>query len=844
MSWEEEQESHLAMRAEMNERAGMSPEEARRAAERAFGNRAQTGEAVRAVSIPLWWEQLGQDLRYAWRGLGQAPAFTLTAVAALAVGIGTATAVFSFVDRILFRPLPYAHEEQLVWFGMTAPIGDSEFIVEQNYAAWRKQATPFAAIGATGGVSDCSLTEENPAKLACARVTANYLEVLGYRPQAGRDFRPEDAQVGAPQTALVSRALWQARFGGAPLREKYLEIDGNRTQVVGVLPATFEMPSLTPVDVLQVLQLDENQPASAPTLLMTAMARLRPGVSVDQARTQMEPFFQQALQGVPPGFRKEVRFVIHPLRDRQVRDSARAARFLLGAVMLVLLIAVANVANLLLARTSARRRELAVRAAIGASRGRLARQALTESLLLGGLGGASGVALAAGLLTLFRELAPEGMARLAEATIDWRIAGFAVAVTAVASVLFGAGPAWQSPVAGMLTGGRVAGVRREWLRPGLVVAQIALSLMLLCGAALLLESLRNMARAPLGMETTALISAQAQLPDGRYGGPESRAAFWKGLTERVAALPGVAAVGLADSLPPQERAQMRIFSSIHVAGQPRQQGRPTGGMVIVRQVSPSYFGLLKIPVRQGRVFADGEEQTVVLSERMAARMFPGENPVGRKIVLTGEATVEVTGVVREVRNGGLTEPSVPEIYLPSKRDRSREYVLLRADTRVMPLVREAFRQADPRLTVELATLDERVRSMRTRPQFQSMLLVGFALAGLVLAAIGLYGVMALLTVQRSGEIGVRLALGATAANIRGLVLGQAVRWAAVGLAIGLAGAAASARLIDGLLYEVKASAPGPLAGAATVLLLTVVFAAWVPARRASRVAPVEALREL
>ncbi|HYI94289.1 MAG TPA: ABC transporter permease [Bryobacteraceae bacterium] len=838
-------ESHIAMRAELNERAGMDPAEARRAAERAFGNRTLISEEVRSVNVPVWLDQMGQDLRYAMRGFAHSPGFTVAAVAALAVGIGASTAVFSFVDRILFRPLPYANERELVWFGMTAPIGGaSEFILDQNYMAWRKQPTPFAAMTVTAGPNDCSLSELNPVRLRCMGAGVNYLSVFGYRPRVGRDFSEDDARVGAPKVALISGTLWRERFGGSEISGKTLDIDGNRTTIIGVLPEYFETPSLSRVDVLQVLQFEENKPASAPSMLLTAFARLRPGVTPLEARTRMEPFFQEALKSIPRGFRKEVRFVVNPLRDRQVRDSGRAALLLLGAVSLVLLIAVANVANLLLARTAARRRELALRAAIGAGKARLARQTLTESLLLGVLGGLIGLLIAAVLLHVFRALAPAGIARLEEATLDWRIAGFSLLATITASMLFGLAPALRSPAPETLTGGRVAGRRRDWLRPALVVSQIGLSLILLCGATLLMQSVRNMANVPLGMETSFLFSAYAQLPAARYPQPSQRAQFWKSLSERLAGVPGVEAIGIADSLPPEGRAQGRSFSSIHVEDRSPDESRPTGGVVTVRTVSPSYFRMLRIPIRRGRVFVEGEKQAIVLSEGMAALLFPGESALGRRIVLSGEATLEVTGIVADVRNSGLAATSNPEIYILSNRESARQYVLLQADNRVMPFVREAFRELDPRLTVELETLVDRVGHMRTRPRFQSMLLGGFAAAGVLLAGIGLYGVMALLTVQRTGEIGVRMALGATAGDIRSMVLRQAAGWTVAGIVIGLCGAAACARLIEGLLYGVKASAPIPLAGAVVLLTFTAWMAAWLPARRASNIAPMQALREI
>lgn len=845
MSWHDESESHIEMRAERNERAGMSPAEARREAEKAFGNRALLGEEVRAVSVPLWLEQFGQDLRYAVRGFSRSPRFVITALSVLIAGIGASSAVFSFTDRILLRPLPYPNEHQLVSFGMTAPIsGSNEFILEQNYTSWTKQNTPFSGIAVSAGVNDCNLSDTNPVRLWCSRGSANYLSVLGYRPAAGRDFSEDDARPGAPQTVLISRALWKERFGGGDVSGKTLEIDGNPSTVIGVLPDNFETPSLARVDVLQVLNLDGNKSATAPSLLLAAFARMRPGVTLAEARAGMEPFFRDGLRSIPRGFEKEVRFVMHPLRDRQLRDGRRAALLLTGAVLLVLLIAVANVANLLLARSAARSREMAVRAAIGAARGRLARQALTESLLLGIMGCAGGLLFGAALLRVFRELAPAGIARLDVATIDARVAAFSLLATLVASILAGLAPAMRSPTPETLTGGRVAGRRRDRLRPALVALQVAVSLILLCGAALMLRSLRNMANAPLGMQTASLFSAYAQLPGARYPTPAHRSTYWNSLAERLKTVPGVEAIGIAESLPPEGRAQGRVFSSIQVEGRPKIKGQPTGGMVTIRPVSASYFPMLGIPLREGRTFGEGEAHPAVLSESMARRILPGEAAVGRRLVLSGEGTVEVVGIVGDVRNGGLNTNSDPELYLLSNRERPRQYVLVRADTRVMPFIREVFRELDPRLMVQFETLDDRVKNMRVRPRFQSMLLSGFALAGLIFASAGLYGVTALLTAQRTGEIGVRMALGATPGDIRTMVLRQAGSWAAAGIVIGLCGAFACARWIEGLLYEVKPSDPLPLAAAVLSLTIAVLLAAWLPARGAARVQPVESLRAL
>ncbi|MBM3783221.1 MAG: FtsX-like permease family protein [Acidobacteria bacterium] len=847
--WREEMESHIEMRAEENIRAGMTPAEARRAAERAFGNRGRINEAVRAVTVPVWLEQAGQDLRYALRGLRKSPGFTLTALAALTIGIGASTAVFSFVDRILFRPLPYSNERELVWFGMTAPItAGAEFVLDNDFAIWSKGQTAFSGMTVTAGATDCTLSEENPAKLRCARVESSFLTLFGYGPAAGRDLRPADMEEGAPPVVLISHGLWQRRFGGGGAIGKSLDVDGVRSVVAGVLPENFEMPSLAHVDILQPMRLNATTLSSPNRMLLTAFARLNPGVSIVEARARLEPLFQASLKTVPGGFVKEVKLVIHPLRDRQVRDSRTAALLLLGAVAMVLLIAVANVANLLLARAAARRRELAVRAAIGASAGRLARQALTESAVIGLLGCVLGVGLAVGLLALIRQAAPEGIARLAEATVDWRVAATAAAVSLFAALLFGMAPALRPASVAGLAGTRASAPRREWLRPALVVAQIAMSLMLLCGAGLLLRSLWNLSNVPVGISTTGLYAVHAQLPRARYGAEDAPHQFWTRAEAALAALPGVQRVAIADSLPPLSRQMAVIFSMLKIDGVSRYRGQQTGGMVAVRFVTPNYFSMLQIPVRKGRGFTEADRRdganVMLISESLAARLFPGGDPVGHRVRTSdGEPECEVVGVVAGVRNAGLTEPSDPEAYMLSSGRRSFS-ALIEADSRTIPFAREVFRTLDPRLVVEVESLDERVGKHRERPRFRTLLLGGFAVTGLLLAAIGLYGVIALLTAQRTGEIGIRIALGATAGAIRTMVLRQAGAWTLAGVALGLAGAAAVSDWLRTLLFEVKPSAPGPLLAAVAVLLLAAFAAAWLPARRASRVEPVQALREL
>ena len=833
--WGEELESHIAMRAERNQEAGMAPEEARRAAERAFGNRTLVAERVRAVHVPEWLDQLGQDLRYGWRGLRRSPGFTAAAVAAIALGIGATTAVFSFTDRILFRALPYANEHELVWFGMTAPIAESEFLLTWDYGVWQKKQTPFAAMAADSGVGDCDLADHDPVRLRCAAIEPGYLALFGLAPQLGRDFTAADDQFGAPPTALVSHNLWRTRFGANPaVLNQTIDLDGRAVRIIGVLPRDFELPNLSETDILRPFQRDPKERGAG---LLRVYGRLKPGVTVVEARTRLVPLFQESLKTVPPAFAKEVRFVVHPLRERQTRDSRRAAELLLAAVGLVLLIAIANAANLQLARAASRRQERAIREALGAGSGRLLRQSLTESLLLSALGGAAGIALAAGLLRLFAGAAPAGIARLGQASLDGRVMLATLGLTLVAGVLFGLAPMPRRP-------GR-------WLRPGLVVVQIALSLVLLAGAGLLVESLWKLSNVALGIRTESLLAVQAQLPQERYQERSKRLAFWEAAEERVQRLPGVTRFAVANSLPPSGQAMGAIYASLEVQGRGKLAADGTGGMVVIRQVTPGYFAALGIPITKGRGFTEDDrrqaDSAAIVDEALAARMFAGQDPIGQRIKSGDTGWMEVVGVAANVRNAGLVRASDPEFYMIKRHaaeadGRLANTIILQANPALAAAIRDEFRQLDPRLTVQIDTVDQRVSSLRTKPRFQTLLLGGFALAGLLLAAIGLYGVIALLVVQRTREIGIRMAIGATPGAIRNMVLRQASGWLAAGIAVGLVAAAGSVKLIESQLYGTPTTSVLPPAVAVAVLCGAGLVAAWLPARRAARVEPVRALR--
>lgn len=525
-----ELESHVQMHIEDNVRAGMTLEEARRDALVKLGGVEQTKESYRERRSLPWLGALLQDLRFAVRMLATRPGFTAVAILTLALGIGATTAVFSVVDRVLFRSLPYPHDERLVSFGVKAPFEGIEFMLAPEYAVLRSQPTPFESMTSlTPGGADCDITEENPVRLSCALVESTFLSTLGIRPIVGRDFVREDDRPNAARVALLSYGLWKSRFAGdLKVAGKTMSLDGKPVLIIGVLPAEFEMLNLLTADMLLTQALDESAlDRNNPRVVLWAFARLKPSVTIEQARAGLEPWFQDSLRFVPPQFRAEVSLGVRSLRDRQIEDSRVGAWALFGAVIAVLLLACTNVANLLLVRAVGRKRELAVRAAFGASRARLVRQTLTESLLLALLGGIAGCGLANFLLQVFVSIAPEGIVRLHQASLDFRALGFGLAVSLTSGVLFGLAPALSDPAPESLTGRSAGSAGRGLVRHVLVAGQIAGSVILLAGAGLLLRSLWRIQSVPLGLETQHVVTAQVSLAEHRYSDKPKQLAFFQ-----------------------------------------------------------------------------------------------------------------------------------------------------------------------------------------------------------------------------------------------------------------------------------------------------------------------------
>jgi putative ABC transport system permease protein len=853
---DEELRAHLDALTEENIRRGMALEEARHAARREFGGVEQAKESYRDQRSLPFLDALLQDLRFALRTLAKRPGLAVAAILTLALGIGATTAVFSVVDRILFRSLPYAHDDRLVSFGLLAPIEPREFMLATDYVDWRAQQAPFEVITSlTPGGADCDLSEKNPVRLTCGLVESTFLSTFGIQPILGRNFTREEDRPHAPRVALLSYGLWRSRFAADPgVIGKSISLDDQPTTVVGVLPADFEMPTLTRADILLPQALDEAAlHRDGPQPILRAFARMKPGVSVTQSLAALQPLFEKSLQYVPAEFRKEVRLSVRSLRDRQVQDARLASWILLGSVLAVLLVACTNVANLLLARATSRQRELAVRTALGASRGRLARQELTESALLGVLGGAAGCWVAYGLLRLFVSIAPEGIPRLQQAGLDNRVVLFTLGVSLISGVLFGLAPALHRPAPELLTGRETHATTRNLLRHTLVAAQIALSVVLLTGAGLLLRSLWNLQSVALGMDTENVLIAKITLARSRYPETLQQLAFFGELEARLKRIPGVSSLALSDTLPPSGGSQFAIYANIEIPGRPR-RAEGTGGTVGWRSVTSAYFSALGIAILKGRAFREEDrapnENPVILSESLARELFPNEGPLGKSMRPRVEGPWRtVVGIAADVKNNGLAAPADPEYYIPWKNDREgyfrTGYVILRTPMNsptVAAWVRTEVAGLDPTLPVEIDTLSQRVGKLADRPRFNAVLLSLFAAMGVLLAAIGIYGVVGFLVAQQTREIGVRMALGATPQSILKMVLSSVARWTVTGAALGLLGAWFCARLLESLLFEVRTHDPLLLGLALCVLLAVAFLAAWIPARRAMRVDPMVALR--
>jgi putative ABC transport system permease protein len=808
-------------------------------------------------------DTLVQDLRYALRQLFRKPAFTVVAVLTLALGIGANTAMFTLVNSVLLRDLPYAEPDRVVavWNAFAGqervPLSAPELI---DYREGIGSLEELAAYRST----EVNLTgTSEPERLPAGRVTANLFGALGVQPVIGRTFLAEEDVSGRDGVAVLGHDLWQRRFGADPaILESTIIIDGHPRAVVGVMPPSFRLPSDYGADVATQLwvplALDLDDPGGRGLHNLRAVARLAPDAGLEAVNAELGMLTAHwVAEGIEP-IEDFTAFAL-PIRDEVVGDVRPALLILFGAVGLVLLITCANVANLLLTRADERRKELVVRAALGAGRGRIARQLLVESLVLAGVGAVAGVAVGHGALQGLLALEPAALPRLDGVAMNGTVLGFTACLSVVAGLLFGLGPAMRSARSsvvsplGMAGGGEWhAGTRLQRL---LVVGQVALAVVVVIGAGLLARSFGELRSVPLGFDPEGVLTASVTLPTADYPGPAEMVAFYRELVERAAELPEVRAAGATARLP---LAQPAGDWGIDIEGRPRAPGEQVNGYLQV--VTPGYFESMRVDLVRGRLPDPADRidtaPSVVVNERFAERHWPGEDPIGQRIRIRWEGDnpwFTVVGVVRDVRHNALGEPPRHEMYFPH----AQLALALGGTTGAMTLivrtgsdplavagaVREAVRSIDPNLAISrIRTMREVVNEALVEPRFSTVLLTAFGMIALLLGTVGVYGVISYAVSRRTREIGIRMALGARIEDVLGLVLRQSLGLTLAGVVLGIIAAFALTRLLAGLLYGVSANDPLTFVAIPVLVALVALLAAYVPARRAARVPPVVALR--
>jgi putative ABC transport system permease protein len=857
---EDELDNEILAHLELAERdalaRGLSADEARRAARRSFGGIVQVKEEHRDRRSFSWIEALLRDLRYGLGSLLRAPGFTAVVVSVLALGIGANVAMFGVVDGVLLKPLPFPEPDRMVGVWEAPRPGVSNATSAPDFQDWKRLATVFEALCAEQPISAAVDVQGEPNRLSGKAVTADYFRVFAASTRLGRTFAAEEDRAGAARVVVLSHAAWQDYFGADPgILHRRILLDGEPHRVIGVLQSgAFDRDETrfwTPLVFTPDQQVREIH-------WLTVYGRLRTGVSLEQARDRMQAIYAALLPLQPIGTR-EGTIEVRPLARLLVGPSLeRSVSVAFGAVSLVLLIACANVANMLLARGATRRRELAVRAALGAGRGRLLSQLLTETLLLCLLGGAAGVAVAGFLIRAAKPILSRALPFTSDNRIDLRMLAFAAAVSLAVALLAGAFPAFQTSFANLseslnraARGSSAASAR---VRRAIVIGEVALSVVLVSGAVLLFRSLLKLQALDTGVRLKNVITVSIDLPVGAYPTPAKAALFYEAVAERLRAAPGVAQASFSTHLPLQWIGNGEGL---------KPPGAETFTFVRFKRVDPGYFGSLGISVLAGRGIAaqdrEGTPRVIVINQALAARLSGAglKDPLGKTVRLTYPGYVEkrvfmpevqIVGVIRSERVASPGSPDPAVVYVPlAQAPSQRVKLIVRTQiglAAVMPAIRQAVREIDPSLPLaDIATMEE-VRDRTLSGSSHPAWLIGaFAGVAVLLAAVGLYGVLSHAVTQRRREIGIRMALGARSSDVVSQVLRKALRMVMAGLALGMLGAFALTRVMKSLLFEVSPLDPIALIIACASIALIGLFAGFLPANRAAHVDPVMTLRD-
>ena len=849
---DEELRFHLEMETEKNVREGMSPREARRRALLDFGGVEKHRETMRDNRRLGWVEDGVRDVRYAVRVISRAPSFAVAVIGVLAIGIGATTAIFTIVNAVLLRPLPFDEPEGLVRITTQTPEGRPFDLSPGKFYSWQREAESFEgmAIYPCCGFRKFALTGTGtPRTVNVTAVSAGFFEIVRARPALGRAFRPEEDTPGRKHVVVLSDRFWKTELGAAPdVLGRTLTLNGEAYTVVGVMPGSASVASWTPMasELWVPIGLTDEQRAARGNHNLDGVARLREGVDLGQARSEMEVISTQLAREFPDTDGRW-RAAVIPLREEIVRDSGTTLVMLLGAVGLVLLIACANVGNLLFTRALSRRKEIAIRSALGAGRARVFQQLLIEALLLAAAGGALGLLLAYGTLASASTLLASQVPRAEEISIDGRVLLFVLGVSILTGILAGTLPALRASRSNLndalKEGGRSDGAIGIRTRRALIVGEVALSLVLLMSAGVMIQSLLALRHGDTGFDPNGVLTMSVRLPDSRYPTPAQRASFYDAALQRIRALPGVETAGTIDDPPLVADGSAQ---TLDLEGYPPQRD-PVA--VQVRQISPGYLDAMRIPVLRGRDVNESDAEVLLVSQEAAKLFWGADDPIGRRATLpavSGTVLRRVVGIVGDVKQHDLIEASNPTVYFYTREPYGKASFVIRTSVPPATLAQPAaaaIRAIDPEQPVAdvgtmMQVLDRGLASQR----FSALLLGIFAGIALLLAAIGIFSVLSFIVRGRSREIAIRTALGARKGDVLRLVLVEGMSPTLIGVTVGVIAALASAKVLESFVFGVSASDPRTLAGVVAALAVVALLACLVPAYRALRLDAVKALR--